>query len=143
MELKVTRLWKKDTYCGGKLFINDKFFCFTIEDCDRGLSSSMSLEEINKLKQFGITAIPTGRYEITITFSNRFQKPMIQIMNVKGFEGVRMHVANTAKDVEGCIGVAYEDSSDGFAGDSKKCAEKLEVDVELAIKKEKIWLTIE
>jgi hypothetical protein len=142
MELEVIITKKAETYRAGKLSINSKFFCYTIEDKDRGLTQSMSVEEIAKIKVHSLTAIPLGRYEVTITFSNRFKKPMLQIMNVKGFEGIRIHSGNTSKDVEGCIAVAYEDSSDGFAGNSKAAADKLFKDVELAIKKEKVWITI-
>ncbi len=142
MELKVERLWKKETYCGGKLYLNGKFFAYTIEDADRGLSSSMTVKEIEKIKKYGITAIPTGRYEVCMTYSNRFKRFMMQIMNVKGYEGIRIHVANTAKDVEGCIGVAYESSDDGFAGDSAKAIAKLEKDVALAMKTEKVFIEI-
>jgi hypothetical protein len=145
MELNVKRIWnnEKKLYCGGKWFVNGKFFAFSIEDFDRGLDQTMQLNEIAKIKVHGKTAIPKGRYEITMTYSNRFKRFMTYIVNVKGFEGVRIHVANSAKDVEGCIGVAYEDSSDGFAGNSAKAATKLEKDIELALKKEKVWLTIE
>lgn len=145
MELKVQRIWnnKEKLYCGGKWFVNGKYFAFSIEDYDRGLLQSMSLEEIAKIKVPKQTAIPKGRYEVTMTYSNRFKRFMVEIMNVKGFAGIRMHTANSARDVEGCIGAAYEDSSDGFAGNSAKASEKLEKDIELALKKEKVWLTVE
>lgn len=145
MDLKVQRIWnnKEKLYCGGKWFVNGKFFAFSIEDYDRGLLQSMSLEEIAKIKIHGKTAIPKGKYEVTMTYSNRFKRFMVEVLNVKGFAGIRMHVANKAGDVEGCIGAAYEDSSDGFAGNSAKAAAKLEKDIEAAIKKEKVWLTVE
>lgn len=142
MELDVEIFKKVKGYRAGKLYINGKFFCYTIEDEDRGLDQIMPLNEIEKIKVQSLTAIPLGRYEVTITFSNRFKKPMLQIMNVKGFEGIRIHSGNTSADVKGCIAVAYEDSSDGFAGNSKAAADKLFKDVELAIKKEKVWITI-
>jgi RNase P/RNase MRP subunit p30 len=142
MELEITIIKRGETFRAGKLLMNNKFFGYTIEDKDRGLTQSMSLEEISKIKVYGKTAIPTGRYEICMTYSNRFKRFMIQIMNVKGFDGIRMHIANSAKDVEGCVGVAYEDSSDGFAGNSAKAVEKLEKDIELALKKEKVWITM-
>jgi hypothetical protein len=142
MELEVNIFKKADTYRAGKLSINGKFFCYTLEDKDRGLLQSMSIEEIAKIKVPKQTGIPLGKYEVTITISNRFKKPMIQLMNVKGYEGVRIHAGNTSADVEGCLAVAYEDSSDGFASNSKACADKLFKDIELAIKKEKIWITI-
>jgi hypothetical protein len=65
------------------------------------------------------------------------------LINVPGYEGIRIHVANTAKDVEGCIGIAYEDSADGFAGNSRKCYADFMKILRGAEKKEKIWITIE
>jgi hypothetical protein len=143
MKLLIKRLWKKSTFCSGKLFINDKEFCFTIEDVDRGLSNNMTLSHIGKIKKYGITAIPTGTYQLVHSYSNRFKRLMPEVVGVKGFAGIRIHVANTAKDVEGCIGLAYEDSSDGFAGNSKKACDDFEKLFIEAIKTQKVWITIE
>ena len=48
MQLTLERKWKKDTYTIGKLYVNGEFFSNTLEDKDRGLTSAMTLEEINK-----------------------------------------------------------------------------------------------
>ncbi len=66
MELKLHRLFKNNTYSIGKLYIDDVYFCDTLEDTDRGIKSTMTIDEIAKLKQKSITAIPTGRYKITL-----------------------------------------------------------------------------
>lgn len=143
MDILIKRIWKTDSYSGGKCYINGKEFSFTIEDPDRGLKQSMDLNEILKIKKKAITAIPIGKYEIVFTYSNRFKRYMPLIMNVKGFDGTRIHVANKAVDVEGCIGLAYEDSSDGFAGNSDKACKDFERILRNVEKTEKIWLTIE
>ena len=62
MELKIVRKYKKDAYTIGNLYVNGEWFCNTCEDKDRGLKSYMSLEEIKKIKVYGETAIPAGRY---------------------------------------------------------------------------------
>lgn len=143
MELKIKITKKAKGYRAGKLFINDVFFGFTIEDEDRGLHQNMPLSTIMNIKQYGITGIPLGKYEVAMTYSNRFQRYMPQVLNVPGYDGIRIHVANTAKDVEGCIGVAFEDSSDGFAGNSRKAITALEKQIKAIEKKEKIWLVYE
>lgn len=143
MNLKIIRGNGFKGYCPGKLFVEDKFFGYTIEDEDRGLKSSMTLESIKKIKIYGVTAIPKGTYEIAFTYSNRFKRFMMQILHVPGFEGIRIHVANTAKDVQGCVGVAYEDSFDGFAGNSKVAIDALEKVMKAATKVEKCYITIE
>lgn len=119
MEILVERKWKKDNYTIGNLYINGKWFSNTLEDKDRGLKDSMSLAEIKTLKKPRITAIPTGTYEVTLNVvSPKFSKypfynsinggRVPRLLNVKGFEGVLIHVMDGPKGAElseGCIGV--------------------------------------
>jgi hypothetical protein len=87
----------------GDLFLDGKFECHILEDVDRGLHQDMLLDEIIHKKIPKRTAIPSGRYEIKLTWSKRFQKVLPQIMNVPGYDGVRIHSGNTAVDTEGCL----------------------------------------
>lgn len=103
MKIKVKRLYKQSEYTIGKLYVNNKYFCDTLEDCDRGLSDDMDIDKIMELKKPTITAIPKGTYKVIITYSPRFKQYMPLIMNVKGFEGIRIHSGNTNKDTSGCI----------------------------------------
>lgn len=113
MKLLLRRIFKGPRYTIGKLFINGVYECDTLEDQDRGLTSQMSLEEIKAKKVYGVTAIPTGTYSINITtvspkFKDRaWAKPYKGILprleNVKGYEGVLIHVGNKAQDSLGCI----------------------------------------
>ena len=114
MNITVDRKWKKDTYTIGKIFIDGKYFADTVEDRDRGLSDNMPVAKINSLKVYGKTAIPTGTYLIKMLYSpkfatrpwgKRYEGNVPQIMDVKGFSGVRIHPLNTAEDSLGCIGV--------------------------------------
>lgn len=113
MKLLLRRIFKGPKYTIGKLFINGVYECDTLEDQDRGLTSQMSLEEIKAKKVYGVTAIPTGTYSINMTtvspkFKDRaWAKPYKGILprleNVKGYEGVLIHVGNKAEDTLGCI----------------------------------------
>lgn len=87
------------------LFIsNDSRFCYTLEDTVRPKG----------VKIPGLTAIQAGRYELVVTFSQKFQRQMPLLLNVPEFSGIRMHGGNTAQDSEGCILVAYNHVSPGL-----------------------------
>lgn len=113
MEIKIKREQLEPTYTISKLFIDGQYFCDTVEDCDRGLTDNMSLEEIMHKKVYGETAIPKGTYKITLDIiSSKFKEKswakfcdgkLPRLLNVKGFEGVLIHVGNTPKDSLGCI----------------------------------------
>ena len=119
MKIQVQRLYKKDTYTIGKMFIDGKYFCDTLEDKDRGLNSSMLESQIKEIKVYGETAIPIGTYKIDMnTISPKFSKyPFYQevckgkiprLIGVKGFNGILIHVADGYKGaslVQGCIGI--------------------------------------
>ena len=103
IKLRLERRYKGSKYTIGKLFINDEYFCDTIEDIDRGLKSSMSVEYIKKKKVYAETAIPTGTYKIEMTYSNKFKRILPLLVDVKGFSGIRIHRGNTEIDSSGCI----------------------------------------
>lgn len=86
-----------------KLFVDGEYFCDTIEDKDRGLKQTDSLEHILATKVKHETAIPAGRYELVISFSARFQRLLPLLINVPGYEGIRIHPGNTESDSSGCI----------------------------------------
>ena len=113
MRLKLVRIFKGKEYTIGRLYIDGVYFCDTLEDTDRGLSSAMLHGTILKKKVPGKTAIPTGTYFIDMaTVSPRFKsrkwaKPyggrVPRLQGVRGFDGVLIHVGNTAGDTDGCI----------------------------------------
>lgn len=103
MRITLIRIANKPNYCIGKLYIDGVYFCDTLEDVDRGLDDTMSENEILSLKVKGQTAIPTGIYPISITYSPKYKRMMPLLNNVKGYSGIRIHSGNTAKDTEGCL----------------------------------------
>jgi Family of unknown function (DUF5675) len=129
MELILKRLHKTANSTTGELAVNGKFECYTLEDIER------------EVKIKSKTAIPIGRYEVVITFSNRFKKPLPLLLKVPNFEGIRIHTGNTAKDTEGCILVGKTRSVD-MIGNSRLAFESLFLKLVNAAKKEKIFITI-
>lgn len=103
MEILLKRIARKEKYTIGKFYIDGQYMCDTLEDTDRGLKQSMTLEEIKKIKVYSQTAIPTGRYQIVWSYSNRFKKCLPLLLNVPGYEGIRIHSGNTEADTSGCL----------------------------------------
>ncbi len=85
----------------GQLFIDGQYFCETLEDV------------VREVKIKGISAIPEGRYRITMENSPRFGPNTITVNKVPGFTGVRIHAGNTGGDTEGCplVGQIRADAS--------------------------------
>lgn len=104
MRILLQRHALKAGYTIGRMEINGRYFCDTLEDTDRGLRESMTEDEITALKVKGATAIPTGTYRIDMqTRSPRFGRVLPRLVSVKGYAGVLIHSGNTAADTEGCI----------------------------------------
>lgn len=123
-QLTLKRIYKKDTYTIGKLYVDNTYFCDTIEDKDRGLTQDMSLEKIKSIKVYGETAIPYGTYDCEITYSPKFKRELPLIKDVKGFDGIRIHSGNSAKDSLGCV-LCGENKIKGGLINSKQTLERL------------------
>lgn len=102
MKLTLKRIALRPTYTIGKLYIDDVYFCDTIEDTVRDINKNGKFDNGEK-KVHSKTAIPYGIYEIKWTYSPRFKKYTPQLMNVPSFEGIRIHAGNTSADTEGCL----------------------------------------
>jgi hypothetical protein len=97
----------------GKLFLEGKFLCYTLEDTYRE----------KKIKHK--TRIPAGLYKLALRaygshylkyvrkFVDIFHKGMIQIMDVVGFTDILFHIGNSKEDTSGCIlvGSDYREES--------------------------------
>ena len=86
----------------GTLSQDGEFICDTMEDKMRQPPQWEPGDQLD-WKIPGETAIPTGRYPIKFTYSDRFQRTLPLLLNVPGFAGIRIHPGNTAEDTEGCI----------------------------------------
>ena len=135
MELKVERKWPKDTYTVGRLYVDGKMFCNTLEDRVRDLNT----EE----KIYGETAIPAGRYRVIFNWSPKFGRNLPRLLNVPHFEGILIHPGNTAADSAGCILVG-KNSAVGRLSESRDTSDRLNVLIEDAQRRgEDIFITVE
>lgn len=102
MKIEVIREASNKDCTFGKLYINGKFYCNTLEDVQRDV----------KIK--GETAIPKGAYVVTLRnaggknekYKEKFGTGhfgMLYLNNIPNYEYVLIHIGNTKKDSEGCI----------------------------------------
>lgn len=142
MEITIKRIAIRSGYTIGHLSVNNQYFCDTLEDRDRGLTSAMSRLDIAKIKVKSQTAIPTGRYRVIFTYSPKFRRKMPLLLDVPGFDAIRFHYGNTAADSEGCILVG-ENKRKGMVLNSRKTFERLnDIMAKADTRGEALWVTI-
>lgn len=141
MEIELLRKTRSNKSTIGELSINGNFECFVLEDKDRGLKKDMTLSELVSKKIHGQTAIPEGRYEIAITYSNRFKKMLPLLLDVPAFAGIRIHAGNTAADTEGCLLPGKNKSTDSVSS-SRVAFIALFDKLKAASQREKIFITV-
>lgn len=140
MKLTLKRIALRPTYTIGKLYIDDVYFCDTIEDTVRDINKNGKFDNGEK-KVHSKTAIPYGTYEIKWTYSPRFKKYTPQLMNVPSFEGIRIHAGNTSADTEGCL-ILGENKQVGKVLNSRATINKFYQIIKEACYKEKVTIEI-
>jgi len=120
MKLLLKRVALKDHYTIGKLYIDNEYFCNTLEDTTRDLNK----DGVDEVKIYGETSIPYGVYPIVFRVSPSFHRTMPYLENIKGFTNVMIHYGNTDKDTLGCILVG-KNNQVGRINESKVTFEEL------------------
>lgn len=112
----------------GDLSLDGEFLCYTLE--------------LSARKQDGVkNCIPPGTYEVQITYSTRFKKDMPLIVNVPGFEGIRIHPGNSSVSTDGCILVGKSKTTD-WIGESVAAFNDLYPKIEARLKLGKLYIGI-
>lgn len=122
--IRVERLYKKEEYTIGKMYVNGKYFCDTLEDKDRGLDSSFPLSKLKRMKVYGKTAIPTGTYDVRVYFWAKYRKNYPLLLDVPAYTGILIHGMTNHTQSLGCIGVG-ENKERGKIQNSEKYVRKL------------------
>lgn len=104
MEIEVKRLWTVPGTTTGVLLIDGRQVCFTLEDEVREVVGL----DVAAWKVQNETAIPRGRYQVLMSWSNRLSKMLPELLEVPGFTKIRIHGGNRANDTEGCICVGEQ-----------------------------------
>lgn len=153
MELKLKRIALRNTYTIGRLYLDGTYFCDTLEDKVRDINKDGDLNDVGEGKVYGKTAIPYGRYEITMKvqspkYSQRASYAwckgyLPRLLKVSHFEGILIHSGNDATHSAGCILVG-ENKVKGQVVNSIATLKRLVSMLKFASdNNEKIWITIE
>ena len=135
MNLYLFRDTFTETSTTGPLFIDDIFECYVLEDQDRKLESGGT-------KVYGKTAIPRGRYQVVLDWSPKYGRDMPHVLDVPGFEGIRIHTGNKPEDTEGCLIVGQE-RVPNYVRNSKLAFDALLHKMKLTwANGEEVWITI-
>lgn len=93
--IKVERFIHNKDNTISRVYIDDKLFCFAIED------------EKRTTKVKGETCIPDGIYNLSTRwspkFSSTYNHDMIWVKDVPNFEYILVHWGNTDDDTDGCL----------------------------------------
>lgn len=133
MLITVKRKVFNDKATIGDFLIDGKKVCNTLEDVVRP----------DGVKVFGQTAIPYGKYEVVVSMSAHFNKPLPLLVDVPNFAGVRIHSGNTDADTEGCILVGqWDGKASDFIGNSRASFDLVFASIQEALKKEQVFIEI-
>lgn len=129
----------------GTLYVDGLPYCYTVEDADRWLLSDKADTKVP-----GETCIPASHdYQVVVTYSPRFKRPMPLLMDVPYFTGVRVHWGTDHVDTEGCLLVGYQLRLPGAGTDragvyaSRAAFQGLHVAISKAVKQEAVTLSID
>ena len=133
MELILTRTTRRRGYTEGVL-TDEKGnrLADTLEPQWRALARG-------EKKVAGKTAIPEGTYDVVVTMSPRFGMNLPLLLDVPGFEGIRIHAGNNAEyDSRGCILVG-ERNAPGMIINSRVTLRRI---IDMMMRERKICITI-
>jgi len=142
MELLLKRIYLGPKYTIGKLYINGKYFCDTLEDVVRDLNKDGDLLDKGEQKIYGETAIPYGKYKVSVRFSPKFGRKLPRLFDVPHFEGILIHNGVTEANTEGCILVGENKVVGKLINSSKYMNEITKLIEEAELNKETVTIEI-
>ena len=79
----------------GRMFHSDGWFCYTVE---RPWQDNIPT----------FSCIPAGLYQVKLGVYHKHNYPAYELLNVPQRAGIKIHVANYAQELEGCIAPGRE-----------------------------------
>lgn len=129
LDYKLHRIFHTDTYTIGKIFENGIYITDCIEDVERDIKIQDK------------TAIPKGKYKVIVNQSNRFKRLLPLLIDVPGFEGIRIHNGKDETSSSGCI-IVGKNTIKGQVTESREWMNKI-TDKMLEAQRKGIKITLE
>lgn len=154
MNITVKRTYNNSLYCIGHVYADGKYICDSIEDTDRGWDKNTPIDKIKAEKVYAKSAIPVGKYSLTIDvqsptfvkkiyYKNYCNGKVPRVLDVPGFSGILIHRGKSEKDSAGCLIVGYNKIK-GQVVNSQEAFEKLYTILKEAKRRnEKLTITYE
>lgn len=144
MEIKIIRKEFYNDTTMGEMFINDKFFSYTLEDKDRGYNEHTPLSQIKENKVIGSSAIPYGRYRVIMSYSIKLKRYLPLILDVPLGKGIRIHNGTGIDWTSGCplIGFKRNGKTKLYLQEAKRAEKEIVKLLDKANKVEPIYITI-
>ena len=144
MKLELKRIARKETYTIGRLFVEGRYLCDTLEDKDRDQNGCFDGAET---KIYAQTAIPNGTYRVTLEHSPKFSpryggRKVPYLHDVPHFEGILIHTGNMADDSAGCILVGTNSATGRVSGSLTAFNKLLPMLEQATARKEEITITV-
>ena len=129
MKLTLKRKFLSYKHTIGDLFIDEEFFCNTIEDTVRELPVTCSFTSKGQSckcreKVYAQTAIPAGTYKVAMEYSPRFKRKLPLLHNVPHFLGILIHSGNDETASAGCL-IVGNNTIKGKVTNSRVTSDKL------------------
>lgn len=146
MKIELKRIARKETYTIGRLSVDGRYICDTLEDRDRDDNRNGRFDGREK-KVYAQTAIPNGTYKVTLEHSPKFSpkyggRRVPYLHNVPHFEGILIHTGNTADDSAGCILVGTNSATGRVTGSLVAFNKLLPMLEQAVARKEEISITV-
>jgi hypothetical protein len=147
MEILQKRVKRGENSTLSILFVDGIKRGYVVEDKDRDLHSTMTLAALMATKVHSHTAIPTGRYRVSLRKSPKFKRHLPWLLDVPGFQYIYCHPGNWIKDTLGCLlpGLSWGyENGEYCVRQSKKCFNPLYDEIFAALgREEEVWWTVE
>jgi Family of unknown function (DUF5675) len=100
VKVEIRRKWETARSVCGEMWVDGQFEAFTLEPA-----------RVNPVHP-GHPAIPAGSYRVILTPSPHLGYVTPEVLEVPGRSHIRWHIGNKPEDVEGCVAVGHEHSTD-------------------------------